>query len=107
MAALPRKEIIITAAAGIRIFSAHSGTSVIDPAPSRFLIQKLTYAAIDVVFAMSKNTLARRDFGISFLGLFGRDVEMPRQSPDIGGVYSDQNVAAAIGRAFIAIVKNL
>ena len=91
---------------GIGIAAAYSRASQIDRALACFLIEEFADVLKDVILLMPENAARRRILGIAQLGLFVSDAEVASDAKQITFAYFDSIVAAAIGWAFRAVIKN-
>jgi hypothetical protein len=102
----PREKVIVAAVPGVWIAPANGRARRIDRALACFLIEEFADVLEDVVLLMPENAAHRRILGIAQLGLFVRDAEVASDAKQIPLAYFDSIVAATIGWAFRAVIKN-
>ena len=90
----------------VRIVPAHARTHVVDRALARARIEEHAHRSevTVVLVAQGARLLAFVIFGEAFFGLCVIQAEVLRQARDVALVDLDQRVAAAIRRAFVAVV---
>jgi hypothetical protein len=103
---LPGQEVIISAAASVGKLAADCGPGVVYGAAPCIFVEELTDAVKHIVLLMAQDALAIGYLGVSSFGLFYGQPEVPGQAFNVGPGDIDPIVAAAIGRAFIAIIQD-
>jgi hypothetical protein len=103
--ALKSQEHVIAAGRAIRILPAYARPRVVDRAAALVLIKKSAGGFEYMVLLVTQHRrLAFDDLDEFFPGRLNRQIEMLRQAGNVGFIDLDVVVAAAISRAFGAVV---
>src|SRR5262245_6840671 len=103
---LPRQEIVIPAAPAFGKLPANRGPCVIYRAAAAVLVKKLANGVENVVLLVPEDALAIGNFGIPSFGFLNTQTEVPGEAFDISLCDIDPVVAAAVGRAFLAVIQD-
>jgi hypothetical protein len=103
---LPGQKVIISAPAAVWKLAADGGPGVVYRAAPGVFVEKLADAVKHIVLLMAQDALAISDLGVSSFSLFNGQPEVPCQTFNVGPGDIDPIVAAAISRAFIAIIQD-